>query len=60
MDIFAVQDSGLNIFLIIFRSSRFIKYEKNHLFKKMSMEFNFKAFSGLILIVISIALQLID
>ena len=38
---------------------KFFKSEKNHVFKKMSREFNFKVFSGLILIRISIALQLI-
>jgi len=39
---------------------KFFKYEKNHFFKEMSREFNFNAFSGLILIRISIALQSID
>ena len=39
---------------------KFFKSEKNHFFKKMSREFNFKAFSGLILSRIYIALQLID
>jgi len=43
------------------KPTKFFKSEKNHFFKKkMSREFNFKAFSGLILIRISIALQLID
>mgnify|MGYP006944962994 CR=1 FL=1 len=39
---------------------KFFKSEKNHFFEQMSREFNFKAFSGLILIRISIALQLTD
>ena len=39
---------------------KFFNFEKNHVFKKMSTEFNFKAFSGLILIRFVIALQLID
>ena len=39
---------------------KFFKSEKNYLSKKMSREFNFTAFSGLILIRISIARQLID
>ena len=34
--------------------------ENSHFFKKMSREFNFKAFSRLILIKISMELQLID
>jgi len=37
---------------------KFFKSEKNHFFKQMSKEFNLKAFSGLILIRISITLQL--
>ena len=39
---------------------KFSKSEKNYFFKKkMSREFNFTAFSGLIIIIISIALQLL-
>ena len=39
---------------------KFFKSEKNYFFKNISMEFNFTAFSWLILIRMSIALQLID
>ena len=39
---------------------KFFKSKKNHFFKQKSRKFNFKDFSGLILIKISIALQSID
>jgi len=39
---------------------KFFNSEKDHFFKKVSREFNFKAFQILILFTISIELQLID
>ena len=39
---------------------KFFKFEKNQFFKNMSKEFNIKAFSGLILIRIYSAHELID
>ena len=39
---------------------KFFNSEKEYFFKKVSREFNFKAFSRLILIRISIVLMLVD
>ena len=39
---------------------KFFNSEKGHFFKKVVREFNFTAFSGLILIKTSIEVQLID